>query len=236
MTVIYAEVPSYKNYKVGDDGSLWTKRVRGSKFGSISGQWQERTGQKTKSGYIRDSITNDEGTIRVRRHQLILLAFIGPCPEGMEGCHENDVKSDNRLTNLSWGTRSKNCKDAYRNRVSGGELSGHAKLSWAKAKEIRNLYPNGWSLGQLAQKYSVSTSTILQVVSGRTWKDGSGPIKHRNARSGSDHGMAKLTWDKVREIRSEYGDGGVTQIELAKKHGIGESSIKRVIDQKTWKE
>lgn len=48
-------------------------------------------------------------------HKLILLAFVGPCPPGMEACHGDDVKTNNRLTNLRWDTRRANVADRYRN-------------------------------------------------------------------------------------------------------------------------
>lgn len=49
-------------------------------------------------------------------HRLVLEAFIGPCPDGMEALHFDDVKSHNHLGNLRWGTRSENLKDMYRNK------------------------------------------------------------------------------------------------------------------------
>ena len=33
---------------------------------------------------------------------LVLMAFVGPRPIGMEACHWNDDPSDNRLSNLRW--------------------------------------------------------------------------------------------------------------------------------------
>lgn len=48
-------------------------------------------------------------------HRLVLTAFVGPCPEGMEGCHWNDDASDNRLSNLRWDTHSANTQDKLRN-------------------------------------------------------------------------------------------------------------------------
>ena len=50
-------------------------------------------------------------------HVLVLLAFIGPCPEGMEGCHYPDTnKANNRLSNLRWDTHAENMKDKYRDK------------------------------------------------------------------------------------------------------------------------
>lgn len=50
-------------------------------------------------------------------HRLVLEAFVGPAPEGMECCHNNGDKADNRLVNLRWGTRSENMYDKIRHGV-----------------------------------------------------------------------------------------------------------------------
>jgi hypothetical protein len=55
-------------------------------------------------------------------HILILLAFKGPKPKGKEGCHKNGLRSDNRIRNLYWGTRSQNIADAKRH----GTFTGFA--------------------------------------------------------------------------------------------------------------
>lgn len=43
-----------------------------------------------------------------RVHRLVLTAFVGPCPDGMECLHGEGGALDNRLTNLRWGTKSEN--------------------------------------------------------------------------------------------------------------------------------
>lgn len=48
-------------------------------------------------------------------HSLVLEAFVGPCPDGMECCHRNDIRTDNRLSNLRWGSSSDNELDKVRN-------------------------------------------------------------------------------------------------------------------------
>lgn len=54
------------------------------------------------------------GTTRLV-HQLVLEAFVGPRPSGMEGCHRNDNPSDNALSNLRWDTPRENRLDVVRN-------------------------------------------------------------------------------------------------------------------------
>jgi hypothetical protein len=46
-------------------------------------------------------------------HQLVLAAFVGPCPAGCEVLHLNHWRADNRLANLKYGTRSENMKMDY---------------------------------------------------------------------------------------------------------------------------
>lgn len=51
---------------------------------------------------------------RIRVHRLVLAAFKGECPPGHEGLHGDDVKHNNDLTNLRWGTRRENLADRRR--------------------------------------------------------------------------------------------------------------------------
>jgi hypothetical protein len=52
--------------------------------------------------------------VRARVHILVLTAFVGPRPDGMEGCHGPAGGYDNRLTNLRWDTHSENMLDRTR--------------------------------------------------------------------------------------------------------------------------
>lgn len=47
-------------------------------------------------------------------HRLVLTAFVGPCPPGLEGCHSNGIATDNRLVNLRWDTHEANIQDLVR--------------------------------------------------------------------------------------------------------------------------
>lgn len=44
-------------------------------------------------------------------HILVAAAFLGPCPEGMEVCHNNGDRLDNRPENLRYDTHSANMLD-----------------------------------------------------------------------------------------------------------------------------
>lgn len=48
-------------------------------------------------------------------HSLVLEAFICPRPDGLWALHLDDVKWNNHVSNLYWGTPSDNSRDAVRN-------------------------------------------------------------------------------------------------------------------------
>jgi hypothetical protein len=47
-------------------------------------------------------------------HLLVLEAFIGPCPPGLEACHWDGDATNNHLDNLRWDTRAANTADMMR--------------------------------------------------------------------------------------------------------------------------
>ena len=63
------------------------------------------------SGHMKIILGCKVGTKNV--HQLVMLAFVGPAPSGHEVMHKNHNPSDNRLSNLKYGTRSENVKMDY---------------------------------------------------------------------------------------------------------------------------
>jgi hypothetical protein len=66
------------------------------------------------SGYLYVNLKR-HGSQRQRAvHRLVLEAFVGPCPLGMEGCHSDGDQLNNRLRNLRWDTPSNNRLDTVR--------------------------------------------------------------------------------------------------------------------------
>ena len=53
---------------------------------------------------------------------------------------------------------------------------------------------------------------------------------------GEKHFKAKLTWDKVREIRKLYKTGNFTNIQMSKMFSVHNSQICRIIANKIWRE
>jgi hypothetical protein len=51
----------------------------------------------------------------IRGHILVMQTFVGYPEEGMVICHWDDVKDNNRLDNLRYGTNKENFEDMIRN-------------------------------------------------------------------------------------------------------------------------
>lgn len=176
MTEVWKEVPGSSYYEISDHGRMgsWNNN---SGFGS--GRRRERRTLKPKlhDGYLRVRLCEDEAPDRdVFVHQLVLEAFVGPCPEGMEARHLDGSRDNNHLSNLCWGTRSENQADSIAHGTHNildnrGERCAMSKLTEPEVREIRRLWATGehrqWAL---AERFGVTQSTISHIVLLKSWK------------------------------------------------------------------
>jgi len=94
----------------------------------------------TDRGYVQYAVPNGAGgRHREYLHTWVMLAFVGPRPEGQYILHGNDVKTDNRLENLRYGTPSENVADMYLNGIR--RLKTHCNFGHALMHP--NLQSNG---------------------------------------------------------------------------------------------
>lgn len=155
----WKDVPGWEGlYQVSDQG-----RVRRVKTGRILRTPLNGTGYPSANLYLRGRRCG------VVVHRLLLLAFVGPCPEGKEACHNNGRKDDNRLANLRWDTRSANMLDAvdHGHRGSGRAFS---KLTEAGVRDLRRRHARGESFRAIARLSGVSYPAARNAVLGITWK------------------------------------------------------------------
>ena len=102
-------------------------------------------------------------------HRLVLEAFVGPCPEGLECAHYDGDPSNNCVENLRWDSHAANCADRVRHGTEAiGERNPSAILTETDVLLIRK---NTCMLSalELARRHGVSKSSIFGVRSGRTW-------------------------------------------------------------------
>jgi hypothetical protein len=80
-------------------------------------------GGKTKKYFVVSLGQNNNRKI----DHIVLEAFVGPRPLGLESCHFDDNGHNNRLANLRWDTRSENHRDSVRNGTWVGNGNGNKK-------------------------------------------------------------------------------------------------------------
>ena len=126
-----------------------------------------------KCGYHGVNLSCSNGRYTKLLHRLIAEAFIAN-PENKEHVnHKNGNKLDNNVCNLEWVTRSENMRHALSVGLLNspkGELSSQAKLNNSQVLEIRQkANQQGVSKCDMAKEYSVSLTTIRNIVSRKKW-------------------------------------------------------------------
>jgi hypothetical protein len=74
-------------------------------------------GRKEKNrGYMLLCLSDiNKKRYNIRIHTVVMQTFVGFPEEGQVICHYNDIKTDNRLENLRYGTQLDNSLDRRRN-------------------------------------------------------------------------------------------------------------------------
>lgn len=95
-------------------------------------------------------------------HKLVLDAFVGPCPDGHEGCHRDGNPGHNAKSNLRWATRSDNIRDMLDH---GKSRSG---LSSADVSRMRRHFQTETN-AQIAKAFGVTPNCVSLIRNGHTW-------------------------------------------------------------------
>lgn len=140
---IWEPIPGFPGYEVSNIGRV-ASLDRADSRGRIRKGRRLRSLILQPSGHFNVALRTAEGErVGVGVHRLVLMAFVGPCPNGMEACHENDIPGDNRLENLRWDTRSSNVADSVRNGTHHMARTTHCPQGHPYTPENTYVYPRG---------------------------------------------------------------------------------------------
>lgn len=141
------EIQGYPNYLIYPDGRVWSKIGKGKFLKPILGKngyyHVNLRGDKTQGKYIHRLI----GEYYIHNDDLINKLFID---------HMNRIKTDNRLENLRWVTRTENNNNVG---LTSRNSSGIKRISYDKVNN-RWAYRNCCKKSKIC-KYSKSKTEIL---------------------------------------------------------------------------
>lgn len=151
-------------YRVSDDGDV--QRVK-TRSGTCAGTLLKHN---TSGRYHRVTLWNRTIRRDCYVHRLVLESFVGECPEGMEGCHNDGDKSNNRLGNLRWDTHIENNADKLKHGTGNkGEKHGKAKLLDSQVLEIKKLLALNVSQREIAKMFGICSTNVSHINSGQSW-------------------------------------------------------------------
>lgn len=164
------QIAGFPFYCVRSDGAVFSCRTRGGLFRPwtpMVGSWNN--GRESDSRMFVSF--HRDGKLWPRTiHRLVLEAFVGPCPEGLEGCHNDGNPEHNHVGNLRWDTHASNMADRKTHgKNPEGERNPAAVLNADQVKEIRELWMQGVMQKALAPIFGVSKQCIQTVCSGTCW-------------------------------------------------------------------
>jgi hypothetical protein len=163
-------------YEVSSEG-----RVRGlprqTKRSNGTSAWVEGRVLKPRaqrSGHLQLWLRKDGKTHAVSVHRLVAIAFLGPCPDGMECCHNNGIPCDNWPENLRWDTRASNIKQSYadgRAPTMPGLKGLDHPSSRLTADLVREIRKSPLSCKAAAEAFGISAMTISRCRRGITYQE-----------------------------------------------------------------
>lgn len=162
-------IPGYEGiYEVSDLGRV--KRLAGTKLCAkdrILRTWIAR-------GYPHLTLNTEKRRHHFDIHRLVMLAFVGPCPEGHNVNHKDALKDNPRLTNLEYVTYSGNMQHAKAMGLMNpadfrGVKNPRAILTEEQVKKIILDLAAGANGAHLARALGVSRNIINKIGGGVTW-------------------------------------------------------------------
>lgn len=117
MSETWRPIPGHTRYEVSDLG-----RVRSLRRGEPK---LMKPARNVRNEYRYLTVVSDEGKPwSIQVHRLVLLAFVGPKPDGMETRHLDGDTENNTLANLVYGTRLENVADKVLHGTNSGGPRG----------------------------------------------------------------------------------------------------------------
>lgn len=173
MTEIPKQIPGLPGYFITENGAVYSCKRTSTAANDAP---LRRMKTSVYDGYERVSLFHADRRMPWGVHQLVLLAFVGQCPDGQETRHMNGDRLDNRLGNLCYGTPLQNAADRdLHGTTARGEMNGFRKVNDVIVGEIRNMAAAGASYVAIAEQFGISDVHAQKIATGKQWAHVGGP-------------------------------------------------------------
>jgi hypothetical protein len=164
MDEIWKPIPGYSGHMASNLGRVkGIDRVVKCGYGATRTQRGKLIVQRL-NGWGRPVVSLCQGNKQRQEfvHRLVLMAFVGPQPVGMEACHNDGCKTNNQIENLRWDTRSANVVDEV--------VAGRHHLTKLTVDQVRQIKASSEMHKVLAKRFGVTRSNITAIKSGKSWR------------------------------------------------------------------
>jgi hypothetical protein len=122
-------------------------------------------------GYERVWLSRKDKVSPKKISRLVASSFIPNIDNKPEVNHINGIKTDNRVENLEWVTKSENIKHAFRTGLAKPvKYQRNTKLNDVIANKIRELCKTGIKQAQIARMLDVSPQKVSAIKLNKSWK------------------------------------------------------------------
>lgn len=168
------ELPMYPGYGASADGRIWSRwKRRQRKPSVIRGEWTEMGYETMERGHKRVTIRCGGLNTKVFVHVLVLTAFVGPAPAGLNGLHGDGNPANNQVGNLRWGTQKENMEDRSKHGTHvyfQGVDHWNAKLAEADVVDILARMKSGERQESIAVSHEISVGLVSSIATRKVWR------------------------------------------------------------------
>jgi hypothetical protein len=168
-SVEWRDIPEFPGYRVDRNGGVWSCL---NSRGALTDRWRRLHPSDIGHGLLIRLQQKGQRPSR-KVHSLVLIAFVGPRPAGLECRHLDGNYRNNRLENIVWGTKAENFADKARHGTVSrlpGVANGRAKLKPPDVIEIRRLGETGMGATAISRQFGVSKSLVQFILQRKLWR------------------------------------------------------------------
>ena len=183
---IFTPIAGHSMYEISNKGRVYSKKRDKFLRPSVNSSNYKKVVLNGKNLYV---------------HRLVAEAFCENPKGSCEVNHKDGNKWNNNYTNLEWVTKSENAQHAFDAGLR--TISGYTRYKVSKSahrftdyeiEQIRQMYYDGMTKKEIADKIGCYSSTICDILNGNTYRE----------IDMTSYDTAKLLLDALNELREKY--------------------------------